>query len=73
MVDIRLEHVSKVYEGKKKNQNVLAVNDFNLEITKKEFVVFVGPSAPLRSIFNINIQPRGLFFELFVLPLLAQL
>ena len=45
MVDIRLEHVSKVYEGKKKNQNVLAVNDFNLEITKKEFVVFVGPSG----------------------------
>ena len=45
MVDIRLEHVSKVYEGKKKNQNVLAVNDFNLHINKKEFVVFVGPSG----------------------------
>ena len=45
MVDIRLEHVSKVYEGKKKNQSVLAVNDFNLEIKQKEFVVFVGPSG----------------------------
>ena len=41
MVDIRLEHVSKVYEGKKKNQNVLAVNDFNLHINKKEFVVLL--------------------------------
>ena len=45
MANIRLEHVSKIYDGKKKNQGVLAVDDFNLEITKKEFVVFVGPSG----------------------------
>lgn len=45
MANIKLEHISKIYDGKKKNQGVLAVDDFNLEINKKEFVVFVGPSG----------------------------
>ena len=45
MTKLRLEHVVKVYKGKKKDQEVLAVNDFNLESNKKEFIVFVGPSG----------------------------
>ena len=45
MTKLRLEHVVKVYKGKKKDQEVLAVNDFNLESDKKEFIVFVGPSG----------------------------
>ena len=35
-----LKNISKVY-----GQNVMAVNDVNLEIADKEFVVLVGPSG----------------------------
>jgi len=45
MTSLRLEHIYKVYQGKKKGQEVPAVNDFNLESNKKEFIVFVGPSG----------------------------
>ena len=40
MADVTLKHVYKVYEG-----GVRAVNDFDLEIKDREFVVFVGPSG----------------------------
>ena len=40
MARVKLENVYKVYEG-----GVRAVNDFNLDIPDKEFVVFVGPSG----------------------------
>ena len=40
MADVTLKHVYKVYDG-----GVRAVNDFNLEIKDREFVVFVGPSG----------------------------
>ena len=40
MADVTLRHVYKVYEG-----GVRAVNDFDLNIKDKEFVVFVGPSG----------------------------
>ena len=40
MADVTLKHVYKVYDG-----GVRAVNDFELEIKDKEFVVFVGPSG----------------------------
>ncbi len=40
MADVTLKHVYKVYDG-----GVRAVNDFDLEIKDKEFVVFVGPSG----------------------------
>jgi multiple sugar transport system ATP-binding protein len=40
MAKVTLEHVNKVYPG-----NVLAVDDFNLEIKDGEFVVLVGPSG----------------------------
>ncbi len=36
---ITLDHISKVYDG------VTVVDDFNLEITKGEFVTFLGPSG----------------------------
>ena len=45
MTSLRLEHIYKVYQGKKKGQEVAAVNDFNLESNEKEFIVFVGPSG----------------------------
>ena len=45
MTSLRLEHVYKLYQGKKKGQEVAAVNDFNLESNEKEFIVFVGPSG----------------------------
>lgn len=59
MSSISLRHIYKVYPKKekqkfrlfrKKNENsndeeVLAVNDFNMEIEDGEFVVFVGPSG----------------------------
>jgi len=40
MAEVILKNVKKVYEGKN-----TAVNDFNLEIKDKEFMVFVGPSG----------------------------
>ncbi|MBP5574675.1 MAG: sn-glycerol-3-phosphate ABC transporter ATP-binding protein UgpC [Bacilli bacterium] len=40
MADVTLRHVYKVYDG-----GVRAVNDFDLSIKDKEFVVFVGPSG----------------------------
>ncbi|MDD4291627.1 MAG: sn-glycerol-3-phosphate ABC transporter ATP-binding protein UgpC [Clostridia bacterium] len=40
MASISLRHIKKVYANK-----VCAVDDFNLEIHDKEFVVFVGPSG----------------------------
>ncbi|MFD2208407.1 ABC transporter ATP-binding protein [Virgibacillus halophilus] len=40
MAELRLEHIQKMYDKK-----VVAVNDFNLHIQDKEFIVFVGPSG----------------------------
>ena len=40
MARVKLENIYKVYEG-----GVRAVNNFNLDIPDKEFVVFVGPSG----------------------------
>lgn len=40
MASLSLEHIYKVYPG-----NVTAVKDFNLDISDKEFIVFVGPSG----------------------------
>ncbi len=40
MSSVSLKNIYKIYEG-----NVTAVNDFNLEIADKEFIVLVGPSG----------------------------
>lgn len=40
MSNLSLKNIYKVYPG-----NVTAVNDFNIEIKDKEFIVFVGPSG----------------------------
>lgn len=40
MATLRLENINKIYDN-----NVQAVFDFNLEITDREFIVFVGPSG----------------------------
>lgn len=40
MAELKMNSVQKVYE-----KNVKAVDDFNLDIDNKEFVVFVGPSG----------------------------
>ena len=40
MAEVRFENVRKVFD-----KNVVAVDDFNLKIYDKEFVVFVGPSG----------------------------
>lgn len=40
MANVKLVNVNKVYEG-----GVKAVNNFNLDISNEEFVVFVGPSG----------------------------
>ena len=43
---LKLENVYKIYNAKsKKNDRVVAVKDFNLEVNEKEFIVFVGPSG----------------------------
>lgn len=40
MANLTLKHIYKVYPN-----GVKAVNDFNMEIADKEFIVFVGPSG----------------------------
>ncbi|WP_010529853.1 ABC transporter ATP-binding protein [Lentibacillus jeotgali] len=40
MAEMRMEQIHKTYD-----KNVLAVDDFNLDIKDKEFIVFVGPSG----------------------------
>ena len=40
MANVSLKHIYKVYPNGTK-----AVNDFNMEIKDKEFIVFVGPSG----------------------------
>lgn len=40
MADLKLDHIYKIYDNK-----VTAVQDFNLHIADKEFIVFVGPSG----------------------------
>ncbi len=40
MANVKLTSVKKIYD-----KNVVAVQDFNLDIADKEFVVFVGPSG----------------------------
>ena len=40
MASVKLKHIYKVYQG-----GVTAVNDFNLDIKDKEFIVLVGPSG----------------------------
>jgi multiple sugar transport system ATP-binding protein len=40
MAELKLEHIQKKYD-----KEVIAVNDFNLHIKDKEFIVFVGPSG----------------------------
>ncbi|MFD1414203.1 ABC transporter ATP-binding protein [Oceanobacillus jeddahense] len=40
MAELKLEHIQKKYD-----KEVLAVEDFNLHIQDKEFIVFVGPSG----------------------------
>ena len=45
METLRLEHVYKVFKGKRKDGDVIAVKDFNLSIEDNEFLVFVGPSG----------------------------
>lgn len=40
MAELRLENIQKMYD-----KNIVAVNDFNLHIEDKEFIVFVGPSG----------------------------
>ncbi|GFH40349.1 ABC transporter ATP-binding protein [Lactococcus insecticola] len=41
MTTLALEHVDKVYP----NAKIKAVEDFNLDVKDKEFIVFVGPSG----------------------------
>ena len=47
MARVILKNIKKIYPSadKKNPDGVVAVNDFNLDIADKEFVVFVGPSG----------------------------
>jgi len=64
MARVTLKHIYKVYEG-----GVRAVNDFELEIEDKEFIIFVGPSGcgkstTLRMIAGLeNITAGQLFID----------
>ncbi|MUK90061.1 sn-glycerol-3-phosphate ABC transporter ATP-binding protein UgpC [Ornithinibacillus sp. L9] len=64
MAELRLEHIQKKYD-----KEVIAVDDFNLHIQDKEFIVFVGPSGcgkstTLRMIAGLEeITDGGLFID----------
>lgn len=62
MAELRLENIYKVYDNK-----VTAVENFNLHIEDKEFIVFVGPSGcgkstTLRMIAGLEEISQGDFF-----------
>lgn len=62
MSKLVLEGIRKIYD-----KNVIAVNDFNLNINDKEFIVFVGPSGcgkstTLRMIAGLEEISEGDFF-----------
>lgn len=62
MAKLSLNHIYKMYD-----KNITAVEDFNLEIGDKEFIVFVGPSGcgkstTLRMIAGLEEISKGDFF-----------
>ncbi|MFD2639020.1 ABC transporter ATP-binding protein [Piscibacillus salipiscarius] len=62
MAELRLENINKIYE-----KDVHAVQDFNLHIQDKEFIVFVGPSGcgkstTLRMIAGLEEITSGEFY-----------
>ncbi|WP_141433038.1 ABC transporter ATP-binding protein [Bacillus sp. 03113] len=62
MAELRLENIFKIYDKK-----VTAVDDFNLHIKDKEFIVFVGPSGcgkstTLRMIAGLEEISKGDFY-----------
>ncbi len=44
MAEVKLEHISKVYDDNKKSDK-RAVNDISFTVHDKEFMVLVGPSG----------------------------
>ncbi len=63
MSTVALSNVFKIYPGEK-GADITAVRDFNIEITDREFVVFVGPSGcgkstTLRMIAGLEEISRG--------------
>jgi multiple sugar transport system ATP-binding protein len=63
MANVSLENVWKIYPGDK-GKDVTAVQDFNLQIADREFVVFVGPSGcgkstTLRMVAGLEEISRG--------------
>jgi len=63
MASIKLNSITKIYEG-----NVLAVDDFSIDIADKEFIVLVGPSGcgkstVLRCIAGLEAVTKG---ELYI-------
>ncbi|MCM3655254.1 ABC transporter ATP-binding protein [Metabacillus litoralis] len=62
MAELRLENIYKIYD-----KNVTAVEDFNLHIQDKEFIVFVGPSGcgkstTLRMVAGLEEISKGDFY-----------
>lgn len=62
MAELKLEHIYKQYD-----KNIIAVQDFNLHIKDKEFIIFVGPSrcgksTTLRMIAGLAEISKGNFF-----------
>jgi len=62
MAELKLDHIYKIYDNK-----VTAVQDFNLHIEDKEFIVFVGPSGcgkstTLRMIAGLEDISKGDFY-----------
>lgn len=62
MAELVLDHIYKIYDNK-----VTAVEDFNLKIEDKEFIVFVGPSGcgkstTLRMVAGLEDISKGDFY-----------
>jgi ABC-type phosphate/phosphonate transport system ATPase subunit len=52
MAELKLDNIYKIYDNK-----VTAVDNFNLHIEDKEFIVFVGPSG-CGKIYNFKDDSR---------------
>ncbi|THB80721.1 MAG: ABC transporter ATP-binding protein [Desulfobacteraceae bacterium] len=52
---IKAEHITKVFQGSGNDPDVVAIEEFSLEIAKQEFLAIIGPSGCGKSTFLLMV------------------